>query len=166
MSHPLALAYMTPQLHFFDFISPHQSLKQNIFSGEMMAIKSKLNEAMQASVRSGEQSILAKFGLHSLADFPPNILYMNGAFSGDRAGMDLYFIDEGTHWGTSLLMALDFDLFVLYVCFFLSVDYSVQNTFISITLTYLLHLAIVFYRQAEGQANLAKKLIFDDRFFL
>ncbi len=136
------------------------------FTPEVLSIKSRINQFLQTSVRTAESSLLAKFGVHAMADFPPNILYMNGAFAGERAGHDLYFVDEVTNFGKALLCGLDFDLWMLEMLFFLAIDTAIQNTFVSMTIAYLLDELLVYYRAAEGQSNLTKKTIFDDRFFL
>ena len=160
------LMFAPPQFHLFDFIKPHHAISQDIFPPEVFQTKRMINDAIQSSVRQAETALLAKFGLHAIIDFPPSILYMNGPFAGERAGCDLYFIDDVLHWGAFTMGALDFDFFVLYMCLFLAIDSSLQNTFAAMTITAVVDLIVRYYRGAEGQANLAKKLLFDDRFFL
>jgi meckelin len=140
--------------------------RPDVFTSRTMEIKRNINAAFQQCVHGAEKSILSKFGLHALMDFPPNVLYMNGPRSGEKEGTDLFFTDDAESYGASLMYGLDFDLFIFYMLFFLSVDSALNNTFGSMTLTYLLELLVVFYRSREGQANIGSKTLFDDRFFL
>jgi meckelin len=133
---------------------------------ETLNIKKRINQAFQASVREARRSVLSKFGLHQHINFPPNILFMNGPFAGEKAGGDLFFIDEVKAYGQTLLYGLDFDIFILYMLLFVAIDTGLHNIFGSIAITYILEVLIYNYRANEGEANIARKTLFDDRFFL
>ena len=141
--------------------------KPDVFTPRTMEIKKNINTAFMQCVRGAEKNILSKFGLHAIMDFPPNVMYMNGPFAGDKkAGTDLFFTDEVVSFGNSLLYGMDWDLFLFYLLFFVALDSAMHNTFASITITYVLELIIVWYRRREGEANIGAKTLFDDRFFL
>eukprot|EP00658_Telonema_sp_P-2_P011717 TRINITY_DN14495_c0_g1_i1.p1 TRINITY_DN14495_c0_g1~~TRINITY_DN14495_c0_g1_i1.p1 ORF type:complete len:121 (-),score=29.00 TRINITY_DN14495_c0_g1_i1:344-706(-) len=118
------------------------------------------------SVRSAETSLMNKFGMHSLLDFPPNILYLNGAFAGENTGKDIYFLDEYDHWGRFLMYGMDMELIVLYMLLFFAIDTSLHNSFVAMVVVYLVDLVFVWYRAREGEANIGAKTLFDERFFL
>ena len=140
--------------------------RPSVFTPETMSIKKQINALMQQSVRAAEKNLLNKFGLHVVMDFPPNIMYMNGPFAGERAGSDLFFVDEPTNYDQAFMSGIDFDVFVLYGLLYATIDANINNTFWSMLAIYLVDVALVWYRTREGTANLGSKTLFDERFFL
>jgi meckelin len=138
----------------------------SVFSVQTMHVTQQRNSALLLSVRSAEKSLLGKFGLHAMLDFPPNIMYMNGPFAGDNQGRDMYFFDDPQHFGDALLYGLDIEIFLLYVLLFVSIDTALHNTFISMVIVHFVETALVWYRAEEGEANLCLKSTIDYRFLI
>lgn len=137
------------------------------FTPETLVLKERIQNAFKESVRAAEKSLFAKFPLHNLLDYPPNIMFMNGTYAGEASlSRDVFFFDDVTGFGRSLLISIDLDIFLFYVLLFLSIDTSLYNTYIAMTITYIVDLLLVYYRGKEGQANIGAKTLFDDRFFL
>jgi meckelin len=138
----------------------------DVFSVQTIHIKNQRNQALMQSVRSAEKSLLGKFGLHALLDFPPNIMYMNGPFAGENTGRDMYFFDDAHHYGEALMFGMDFDIFLLYVLLFAAIDSSLQNTYVSMIIVYCLEVVLAWYRSTEGESNVAIKSMIDQRFMI
>ncbi|KPA73559.1 hypothetical protein ABB37_09855 [Leptomonas pyrrhocoris] len=140
--------------------------KPRVYSQAALAIKDRINNAFQQSVRRAESTLLVKFVLHKWLDFPPNVMYMNGPQRGDRGGKDLFFIDSAESYGRAFLCGLDFDLFVLYAALFAAVDSSLNNPYAAMVLTFAVEVVLRFYRVREGLINMSHKTMIDDRFFI
>ena len=149
----------------FDFLVGGPG-KTRTFTEETLVIKRRINEAFMQSVRGAESSLMNKFGLHSLLDFPPNILFLNGAFAGDNSGKDIYFLDSFDHWGRFLLYGLDMELVIFYILLFFAIDTSLHNSFAAMIIVYVVDILLVWYRAREGEANMGAKTLFDEKFFL
>ena len=136
------------------------------FTEETLHIKKRLNDRFKYSVRMAEKTVSLKSPIHRVFDFPPNLMYMNGPYAGERAGQDLFYVDEFDGWSRCLLAGLDMDLFVFYLLMFCAIDSSLLNAYISVAIVYILDLLLVWFRQSQGQANLGAKTMFDERFFV
>lgn len=134
-----------------------------------IAIKTQLNNSFKNCVRAAEKLVLPKFGMHALFDFPPNIMYMNGPFAGEgnaTGGKDLFFLDDSENYGSSLLYGIDADLCIFYMLLFVAIDSSLLNVYASMVITYVIEWLVMSYRATEGTANLGRKTLIDDRFFV
>lgn len=151
--------------HFADCLKAF-SRKPKVFSPATLAIRDRINHAFQQSVRRAEGTLLMKFVLQKWFGFPPNVMYMNGPQGGERGGCDLFFFDNAISYGSAFLCGVDFDLFILYTTLFASIDSSLHNVYLSMVLTYVVEIAVSWYRRNEGVANISKKTLIDDRFFL
>ena len=65
-----------------------------------------------------------------------------------------------------LFLGRETDLLLFNILTYSVVDLWFNSTAASILITYLLNLAITWFRQALGQANIAKKTLIDERFLL
>lgn len=152
----------------FEFLFGMPGLTR-IHSPNAIAIKEQLNNSFKNCVRAAEKLILPKFGMHAIFDFPPNIMYMNGPFAGEgnaTGGKDMFFRDDSENYGASLLYGIDVDLCLFYMLLFVAIDGSILNVYGSMVITYVVELIIVTYRASEGTANLGRKTLIDDRFFV
>lgn len=140
-----------------------------VHSPNAISIKQQLNVSFQSCVRAAEKLLLPKFGFHAWLDFPPNVMYMNGPFAGEgnmTGGKDLFFLDDVENYGYSLLYGIDLDLCLFYLLLFVSIDGSLLNVYAAMVITYAVDAVLVWYRGMEGQANLGRKTLLDDRFFV
>ncbi|ORC86407.1 uncharacterized protein TM35_000281230 [Trypanosoma theileri] len=153
------------QWHFFQSIFGF-SRKSRVYNSETLAIKKRINSALQQSVRSAESTLLMKFPLQRLFDLAPNILYMNGPQSGDRMCKDLFFVDDVKAYGNAFLYGIDMDLFVFYTMLYVSIDAAMHNVFAAFVITFALEVVIRWYRGTEGVVNISSKTLIDDRFFI
>lgn len=153
------------QWHYLSFVFGF-SRKPRVYSQAALAIKDRINNAFQQSVRRAESSLFVKFVLQKWLDFPPNVMYMNGPQQGDRGGKDLFFIDSTESYGRAFLCGLDFDLFVLYAALFAAIDSSLNNPYAAMVLTFAVEVVLRFYRVREGLINMSHKTMIDDRFFI
>ncbi|KPI85189.1 hypothetical protein ABL78_5734 [Leptomonas seymouri] len=153
------------QWHYLSFLFGF-SRKPRVYSPAALAIKDRINNAFQQSVRRAESTLLVKFVLQKWIDFPPNVMYMNGPQRGDHGGKDLFFIDSAESYGRAFLCGLDLDLFVLYAALFAAIDASLVNPYAAVVLTFTVEVVLRFYRVREGLINLSHKTMIDDRFFI
>lgn len=153
------------QWHYLAFLFGF-SRKPRVYSQAALALKERINNAFQQSVRRAESTLLVKFVLQKWLDFPPNVMYMNGPQRGDRGGKDLFFIDSAESYGRAFLCGLDLDLFVLYAALFAAIDASLRNPYAAMVLTFAVEVILRFYRVHEGLVNLSHKTMIDDRFFI
>jgi len=65
-----------------------------------------------------------------------------------------------------VFLGIEPDLWMHNVLTFNVFDVTVGNTAVSILMTYLMHLGLVWLRGAFGQANVANKTLVDDRFLV
>ena len=65
-----------------------------------------------------------------------------------------------------LFLGRETDLLLFNILTYSVVDLWFSNTAASILITYLLNLAITWFRQSLGQANIAKKTLIDERFLI
>jgi len=65
-----------------------------------------------------------------------------------------------------VFLGIETDLWIHNVLTFNIFDLTVGNTSVSILMTYLMHLLLVWLRGAFGQANVANKTLVDDRFLI
>ena len=65
-----------------------------------------------------------------------------------------------------LFLGRETDLLLFNILTYSVVDLWFNSTAASILITYLLNLAITWFRQALGQANITKKTLIDERFLL
>lgn len=138
--------------------------KSEVYSKEAMVIKDQVNQALQRTVHRAEGSLFSKMTLHKLLNFPPNIMYMNGAQRGDRGSKDLFFFDQNMSFERAFMCSLDFDLFVLYTGLFAAIDAAIENVFISMLVTAALEFLFQMYRTREGRANFCIKTLINECF--
>jgi meckelin len=150
---------------FLQFLSCQPGVGR-VHRPEVLEIKRKLNEAFMRSVRGAEKALMRKFFTHAIFDIPPDLLFINGPFAGEEKGIDFFFLDDVLNFGGAFLYGLDVDLVVFYVLFYIAIDLTLQNSFGSMIVTYVLERLILAFRQEEGEANLGTKTLIDDRFFL
>ncbi|EPY31806.1 transmembrane protein 67 [Strigomonas culicis] len=142
--------------HFTDFLGIF-SKKPRVYSRGALAIKERVNSIYQQSVRRAEGTLLVKFVLQKWFDFPPNIMYMNGALTNEKTDKDLFFIDETTSCSKAFMCGLDFDLFLLYTMLFAALDCALHNIFASMVITFAVEIVFTVYRSQEGLRNMSKK---------
>ena len=65
-----------------------------------------------------------------------------------------------------VFLGIEADLWIHNVLTFNIFDLTIGNTAVSILMTYLMHLGLVWLRGAFGQANVANKTLVDDRFLV
>ncbi|KAG5501356.1 hypothetical protein JKF63_03168 [Porcisia hertigi] len=158
-------AINTGQWHYLSFLLGF-SRKPCVYSQTALAIRDRINNAFQQSVRRAESTLLVKFVLQKWLDFPPNVMYMNGPQRGDNGGKDLFFIDDVQSYGRAFMCGLDFDLFVLYAALFAAIDASLHNICVAMVLAFVVEVIVHFYRIREGLVNLSQKTMIDYRFFI
>ena len=65
-----------------------------------------------------------------------------------------------------LYMSLDFELVLLYIMWFLTLETYTNNAVLSIALVYCIEKLFLKLRRFLGQRNLVKKSMFDSRFLM
>jgi hypothetical protein len=75
-------------------------------------------------------------------------------------------LQDSTGISKSLLLGLEVDLFIAYLCLFSYVDMSSENPVIAALFIWILDSIIEFARIHYGKKNIAQKSILDAKFLL
>ncbi|SCU64834.1 Meckelin (Transmembrane protein 67), putative [Trypanosoma equiperdum] len=142
------------------------SRKPRAYDSGTLALKKLINDTLRKSIRRAEGTLLSKSVMHGSLDIAPNVLYMNGPQSGDKAGKDVFFVDDVTAYGKAFLYGIDIDLFIFYMMLYASVDVATHNLFYAFAITFAVEFLLRWYRMTEGVVNISSKTLIDDRFFI
>jgi hypothetical protein len=75
--------------------------------------------------------------------------------------------DEQSHsYNSIVLFGIEHDLLQLNILVYAITDWIFGNTFISLTVTFLMETLLITLRSHFGQTNLSNKSLVDDRFLL
>lgn len=141
--------------HFFEFLKRRKK-RDVLYSKGGMMMKEQINQSLQQCVHRAEGSLFSKMILQRLIDFPPNIMYMNGAQRDDVGSKDLFFFDPEMSFKKCFLCYLDFDICLFFTGFF-GIVAAVSNVYIAIIATIFVEFLIQVYREKEGRATFSLK---------
>jgi hypothetical protein len=68
--------------------------------------------------------------------------------------------------GKCLLLGIESDLLIAYICLFAYVDISTDNSVVAALFIWMLDLVVKFMRMHFGERNIAQKSILDAKFLL
>lgn len=136
--------------HFLEFLKKRK--RQVIHSKGGMIMKEQINQSLQQCVHRAEGSLFSKMILQRLFDFPPNIMYMNGAQRGDVGSKDLFFFDPEMSFRKCFLCGFDFDV-CLFCSGFFALVMAYSNVYVAVIATFFIDFFIQAYREKEGRSN-------------
>lgn len=140
--------------HFFEFL--RRKKREVLYSKGGMMMKEQINQSLQQCVHRAEGSLFSKMFLQRWIDFPPNIMYMNGAQRDDVGSKDLFFFDPEMSFKKCFLCNLDFDI-CLFCTGIFSIFTAVSSVYIAIIVTIVFEFFIQGYRGKEGRATFSLK---------
>ena len=143
------------QRRLFEMITG-QAARTRILTDDGITMLNELNTFLKGVLERSTEEAQPKAGSHAALDFPPNVLFSS----------TVLYADNEYGWAYSTLLGIDHFVFLALLLFYLAIDYHIQNSFGTMSITYLLNYLMVAYRGSQGQSNLGNKLKFDDRFFI
>lgn len=129
----------------------------------MQEIRLELNRRLKiyiaGLVKDAKTQILDKTAWQRFLRMPPVDLSL-------LDGTPYFYKDPSIGFESSFLMGREFSFLLMDIMFFELFDYTIQNTYIAILLTYLCSKIVSEIRQKAGEWNLSRKTLVNKRFLL